>query len=75
MRPIILACALLASACSNDDCMDDRRVVEVSGGTSGLGEVLLQQYRNDGYDCRSEGSIRDAFGRTIGTRYVCTKCV
>jgi len=75
VRPIILACTLLAGACSNDDCMDDRRVVEVSGGTRELSEALLQLYRNEGYNCRSEGSIRDAFGRVIGTRYVCAKCI
>lgn len=35
---------------------------------------LLNDYRADGWSCKDDGAIRDGFGRTIGTRYVCTKC-
>ena len=45
-----------------------RRIEELVGYCPGL-----RQARDDGWTCRYDGTIRNAFGGSIGTRYVCTK--
>src|SRR5690606_35687228 len=58
-----------------DPCDEEERVVEVEyGDLYELTKLALDNYRKAGWDCRSDGTIRDGFGRAIGTRYVCTRC-
>jgi len=70
--------ALLLSACSDifGGCKEDGAVVELVYGsiTYDLNAIFLENYRKRGWDCRSDGAIRNAFGQEIGTRYVCRGC-
>lgn len=76
MRRLVMMAVLVMAGCSNPFCSEDRRVVEVTRDPilRGLEQHQLDTYRRQGYDCRSDGSVRDGFGRSVGTRYVCTKC-
>lgn len=72
---VLAGLAVPVSGCSLL-CSQERQVVETEFGSIfyDLQRARLDTYRRQGFDCRSDGSIRDAFGRSIGTRYVCTKC-
>lgn len=70
MRRILLL-SLLLVAC--DPCDEQERKIEVAFGDA-FDELELEFARDAGWECQREGSLRDGFGRTIGTRYRCTKC-
>jgi len=56
-------------------CSEDRKVVEVEyGDLEGLQTAHLNILREQGYDCRNDGAIRNGSGTTIGERWVCEKC-
>ena len=81
MRYLVPTLALIllsiAPACGlTDPCQEQTRVVEVQWGsiTESMDRLRLSQLRDAGWDCRSDGSIRNAFGNTVGRRYVCTTC-
>jgi hypothetical protein len=68
---------LLLCACgiTGPDCTEKRQVVEVMHDwTQEASERILAIYVDDGWDCRTDGAIRDASGATIGTRWVCSRC-
>jgi hypothetical protein len=56
-------------------CKEDRQVVEVDFGSTffEIQQRIVDSWRARGYNCEGE-SVRNAFGRTIGTKYTCTKC-
>jgi len=76
MRALIVLVVLLAGCRSPFGCDEKTRVVEVeySGPFTKSQQAILDRYRDQGWECASDGAIRDAFGRTIGTRYACTIC-
>lgn len=63
-----------ASGCSVF-CSEDRQVLEIEyGPLEDIRYANMDALRGQGYSCRSDGAIRNAFGNQIGIRYVCTKC-
>jgi len=62
--------------CKNPLGCDNRTMVqEVNYGLYyDVDTMLLNLARSQGWACRDDGSIRNAFGGVIGTRYVCTIC-
>jgi hypothetical protein len=72
MKRLLLV--LLLVACK-DQGPCDTEIVELVPGEPffDIRLGLLERYEELGYECDSE-SIRDAQGRSIGTKYTCTKC-
>ena len=75
MRVLVLLATLLLAGC----CSEQTRVVEIEyepfgPGTEDFDIVLLDSYRDTGWDCFTDGSLRDGSGAVIGERWVCTKC-
>lgn len=69
---VVSASALTSAGCG---CEKDRQVLEVMyDETYDLYQDFLQAYKDRGYRCTDDGTIRDAFGHALGTRYVCTGC-
>lgn len=81
MRVTLLALSLLVAGCDSIfGCDTETQVIELehdwqgTGGPNPFDELSLKWARDDGFDCRDDGAIRNAFGVEIGRRYVCTKC-
>lgn len=76
MRVLVLALAIALGGC----CTERTATVEIEyepfgpGTQDEFGLLDLEMRRNNGWACASDGAIRNAFGATIGERWVCTKC-
>ncbi len=57
-------------------CKKESAVVELDYASPfyAVQQGLLTGYENRGWTCKRDGAIRNAFGREIGARYVCTGC-
>lgn len=75
---MVLALATLGSTGCSDPtgCDIQTKTIELVWGddlVNGMKELQLEWAREDGYDCESE-PLRNAFGREIGERWICTRC-
>lgn len=72
---VILSTLILGGCDSIFGCDEKVEIQEVSYGIwyeFDLG--MLERMRETGWDCRSDGAIRNGAGDEIGQRYRCTKC-
>lgn len=75
VAPTICTLALLACGDSTGCTLDTHVIdVEYGGVFEQVQRNLVTSWERLGYDCRSAGALRTAFGGVIGLTYVCTKC-
>lgn len=72
---LLLSLAVVLPGCSAD-CVEVQHVFEVEWGSSfeAAQRDLVRKAEQNGWTCRNDGAIRDAEGRAVGERYLCTKC-
>lgn len=73
----LVALLLVAvGGCSNPfaSCEEERYVVEEIWNEWGIYPMGRESFEDNGWTCSNDGSIRNAFGKAIGNRYVCTIC-
>ena len=72
----LAAIVVFAVGCTNPfGCTEEREVLEISDRyLDGNVASTLARYKKDGWSCYDDGKIRDFLGRSLLTRYVCTRC-
>ena len=72
-----LTLALILWACSTEPCTVETKIFEILYSDLPIYIELQEDWvrfaKEDGFDCPSE-TLRNAFGRAIGTKWTCTRC-
>ena len=55
-------------------CQEEVAVVVYDSWGCALPQFSLESHQQNGWDCRVDTDLKNAFGETIGTRYICTRC-
>ena len=70
---IVLFALACGTTTSTEPCREIEQFIECTYG-AGVCDVALKQRTDRGFSCTFLETIRNAFGRELGERYVCKKC-